>query len=142
VNAFHFPWLLASISVSLGGAAWVRQQQDTATAHIAAVISAIVVLLLVCAAEVDFRLVEQSGVVVAVDPLSRLLGWPILALDELNSLLLPYAALLSLLLLVAAPRVEMKQFSLARTLVSEAIVLATFSCREPPLRKGGLPFAI
>jgi NADH-quinone oxidoreductase subunit M len=90
-----------------------------------------VVLLLVCAAEVDFRLVEQPGV--AVDPLSRWLGWPILALDALNSLLLPYAALLSLLLLVAAPRVNMKQFSLARTLVSEAIVLATLSCREPSL---------
>jgi NADH-quinone oxidoreductase subunit M len=56
-----------------------------------------------------------------------------LALDALNSLLLPYAALLSLLLLVAAPRIKMKQFSLARTLVSEAIVLATLSCREPSL---------
>jgi len=133
VNAFHFPWLLASITVAMGGAAWVRQQQDTARAYIAAVISAIVVLLLVCAAEVDFRLVEQLGVAVAVDPLSRWLGWPILALDALNSLLLPYAALLSLLLLVAAPRVKMKQFSLARTLVSEAIVLATLSCREPSL---------
>jgi NADH-quinone oxidoreductase subunit M len=131
VNAFHFPWLLASITVAMGGAAWVRQQQDTARAYIAAVISAIVVLLLVCAAEVDFRLVEQPGV--AVDPLSRWLGWPILALDALNSLLLPYAALLSLLLLVAAPRIKMKQFSLARTLVSEAIVLATLSCREPSL---------
>jgi len=117
----------------MGGAAWVRQQQDTARAYIAAVISAIVVLLLVCAAEVDFRLVEQPGVAVAVDPLSRWLGWPILALDALNSLLLPYAALLSLLLLVAAPRVKMKQFSLARTLVSEAIVLATLSCRESSL---------
>jgi NADH-quinone oxidoreductase subunit M len=131
VNAFHFPWLLASITVAMGGAAWVRQQQDTARAYLAAVISAMVVLLLVCAAEVDFRLVEQPGV--AVDPLSRWLGWPILALDALNSLLLPYAALLSLLLLVAAPRVNMKQFSLARTLVSEAIVLATLSCREPSL---------
>jgi NADH-quinone oxidoreductase subunit M len=131
VNAFHFPWLLASITVAMGGAAWVRQQQDMARAYLAAVVSAMVVLLLVCAAEVDFRLVEQPGV--AVDPLSRWLGWPILALDALNSLLLPYAALLSLLLLVAAPRVNMKQFSLARTLVSEAIVLATLSCREPSL---------
>ncbi|HXV83045.1 MAG TPA: proton-conducting transporter membrane subunit [Candidatus Binatia bacterium] len=131
MNAFHFPWLLASITVAMGGAAWVRQQQDTARAYLAAVISAMVVLLLVCAAEVDLRLVEQPGV--AVDPLSRWLGWPILALDALNSLLLPYAALLSLLLLVAAPRVNMKQFSLARTLVSEAIVLATLSCREPSL---------
>ena len=51
MNAFHFPWLLASITVAMGGAAWVRQQQDTARAYIAAVISAIVVLLLVCAAE-------------------------------------------------------------------------------------------
>ncbi|HEY7708782.1 MAG TPA: proton-conducting transporter membrane subunit [Candidatus Entotheonella sp.] len=131
MNAFHFPWLLASITVAMGGAAWVRQQQDMARAYLAAVVSAMVVLLLVCAAEVDFRLVEQPGV--AVDPLSRWLGWPILALDALNSLLLPYAALLSLLLLVAAPRVNMKQFSLARTLVSEAIVLATLSCREPSL---------
>jgi NADH-quinone oxidoreductase subunit M len=131
VNAFHFPWLLGSITVAMGGAAWVRQQQDMARAYLAAVVSAMVVLLLVCAAEVDFRLVEQPGV--AVDPLSRWLGWPILALDALNSLLLPYAALLSLLLLVAAPRVNMKQFSLARTLVSEAIVLATLSCREPSL---------
>jgi NADH-quinone oxidoreductase subunit M len=132
VNAFHFPWLLASITVAMGGVAWVWRQ-DRATAHIAAVISAIIVLLLVCAAEVDFRLVEQSGVAVAVDPLSRWLGWPILALDVLNSLLLPYAALLFLLLLIAAPRVKMKQFSLARTLVSEAIVLATLSCRDPSL---------
>jgi NADH-quinone oxidoreductase subunit M len=131
VNAFHFPWLLASVTGAMGGAAWVRQQQDMARAYLAAVVSAMVVLLLVCAAEVDFRLVEQPGV--AVDPLSRWLGWPILALDALNSLLLPYAALLSLLLLVAAPRVNMKQFSLARTLVSEAIVLATLSCREPSL---------
>jgi len=132
MNALHFPWLLASITVAMGGVAWVWRQ-DRATAHIAAVISAIVVLLLVCAAEVDFHLVKQSGVAVAVDPLSRWLGWPILALDALNSLLLPYAALLFLLLLIAAPRVKMKQFSLARTLVSEAIVLATLSCREPSL---------
>jgi NADH-quinone oxidoreductase subunit M len=132
VNTLHFPWLLASITVAMGGGAGVWRQ-DRATAYIAAVISAIVVLLLVCAAEVDFQLVKQSGVAVVVDPLSRWLGWPLLALDALNSLLLPYAALLFLLLLIAAPRVKTKQFSLARTLVSEAIVLATLSCHNPSL---------
>ena len=133
MNALHFPWLLASMTVAIGGAAWVRQQRDVTSARIAAVTSAVVVLLLVCAAEVDFRLVEQSEWAFAVDPLSRWLGWPILALDVLNSLLLPYAALLFLLLLIAAPRVKMKQFSLSRTLIAEAIVLATFSCHEPSL---------
>lgn len=125
------PWLLASIIVPVCSAVWVRQQRDTAVARRMAVTLAVVVVLLVCAAVIDFYLAGQQHFAVAGDPASSWLDQSILALDELNSLLLPYAALLFLLLFIAAPRVKMKQFSLARTFISEAIVLATFSCRKP-----------
>jgi NADH-quinone oxidoreductase subunit M len=64
------------------------------------------------------------------DILSHLLGRHLLVIDELSAPLLPLAALLYLLTAVATLRTKVRRFSFPGTLASEAILLATLSCKE------------
>ncbi len=52
-------------------------------------------------------------------------------IDELSAPLLPLAALLYLLTVVSTLRTKVRRFPFTWTLFSEAILLATLSCREP-----------
>src|SRR5262245_29148595 len=54
----------------------------------------------------------------------------ILAVDDLNALLLPLVALLHFLTALATPRTRIRQFSATWSLVTEAIALATFGCAD------------
>ena len=60
-----------------------------------------------------------------------LFGREIFVIDELSAPLLPHVALLYFLTTFATLRTKLRRFSFAYTLLSEAIVLATFSCKEP-----------
>jgi NADH-quinone oxidoreductase subunit M len=53
------------------------------------------------------------------------------SIDEFSAPLVPLVALLHFLTALATGRTKMRRFSLSWSLASEAIRLATFSCREP-----------
>lgn len=62
---------------------------------------------------------------------SYLFGGPLIALDELNAPLVPAVALLHFLTALSTARTHMRRYSFSWSLASEALVLATFSCRDP-----------
>lgn len=129
MDALHFPWLLLLATAPLAGSAWVRHCRNPEAARRGSLIAASIVLALAGGAWADFRISAAPRAADPLDPLFQLTHKPVLWIDELSSMLLPYSALLFGLVLLAAPRVKRKQFSAARTLVAESIVLATFSCR-------------
>jgi NADH-quinone oxidoreductase subunit M len=127
----HLPWIELCVLLPLAGAFWVARVQDATKARLRclAVCSAIVA----CAAGawIDFAALGAS---VAHDPwplVYNLLGDDILVMDRLSAPLLLMAALLYLLTVVATLRTKIRRFSFAWCLISLAILLATFSCRQP-----------
>ena len=63
--------------------------------------------------------------------LSRLARGEVLIVDQLSAPLLPLVALLYLLTTIATVRAKIRRFSFSLSLLSEALVLATYSCRIP-----------
>lgn len=125
----HFPWLETSILIPLIGALWVHYISGPEKAIRDAIIFCSVTLGLACGEVIDFLLV---GAFEAQD------HWPaihfvfdkdIFVVDELSAFLLPMAALIFLVVVMSTLRTKAPRFSLKLTLISEAILLATFSCR-------------
>ena len=65
------------------------------------------------------------------NPLTELVGREIFVIDSLSAPLLSMVALLYFLVTLTTLRTKIPRFSFAWTLVSEAIVLATFCCEDP-----------
>lgn len=129
--ALHFPWLEFSILIPLAGAAWIRRLRDPALAQKHSVVVCGLTLLCAVGAWLDFSSLHVFEAHDRWDFLSPLLTTDSLLVDELSAPLLPLAALLYLVTAVATMRTKVRRFSFSGTLVSEAILLATFSCKEP-----------
>ncbi|HXV62934.1 MAG TPA: proton-conducting transporter membrane subunit, partial [Vicinamibacteria bacterium] len=76
---------------------------------------------------------ESATLVDPLDPGRLILGRPLLVVDELNSLLLPFGGLLFAFVLLGAPRAERLRASVRRILAAESIVLGSFATIEPLL---------
>jgi NADH-quinone oxidoreductase subunit M len=76
---------------------------------------------------------SAASLVDPFDPSRVILGRPLVLVDELSSLLLPFGALLFAFVLLGAPRSERAKASVRRILVAESIVLGTFATVEPTL---------
>jgi NADH-quinone oxidoreductase subunit M len=136
VIELSFPWLSAAVAAPLLAALAallpmpVRARRALATAACAAALG----LGAAAAAELD-----RSGAARAVDPLDgagRLLGQPVLAIDALNALLLPFAALIGLAVQLAAPRGWLTPSATRRSLLALAVMLASFACVSGPALAG------
>ncbi|HEX6963808.1 MAG TPA: proton-conducting transporter membrane subunit [Lacipirellula sp.] len=127
----HFPWLELAIATPLFGGLWIARQRDPESAHRHSLICSGLALVFAVGAWLDFGTLRTFE---AHDRWS--LGWHAahvepFVIDELSAPLLPMAALLYFLTSVATLRSKMRRFSFASLLISEAILLATFSCRHP-----------
>lgn len=130
MTELHFPWLSLLVLIPLVGAASVSVIRDSDIARQWCLGFAVATLLCAIAAWQDF---VWSGASVAGGPwggLSLFAGRELFVIDQLSSPLLPLVALLYLLTAIATLRTKIRRFSFTWTLVSEAIVLATLSCRE------------
>ncbi|HSF16703.1 MAG TPA: proton-conducting transporter membrane subunit [Vicinamibacteria bacterium] len=74
---------------------------------------------------------EGAFLVDPLDPGRLFLGRPLVVVDELNSLLLPFGGLLFAFVLLGAPRAERAKASVRRILAAESIILGTFATIEP-----------
>jgi NADH-quinone oxidoreductase subunit M len=131
VTDLHLPWLEASILVSLIGALSVSRAGDPHRARNWCLGFSGLVLLCTAGAWLDF---EQMNAVQADDAwhlLSRLVGREILVIDQLSAPLLPLVALLYFLTTLTTLSTKVRRFSFVSMLISEAIVLTLFSCKEP-----------
>lgn len=127
----RFPWLELCLLLPALGAVWVQvtRQPDAARRH-SLIVSG---LALVCALAAwrDFETLQTVEAHDRWDLLARLFNADLLVIDELSAPLLPLAALLYFLTHLATLRTKVREFSFARSLVSEAVLLATLSCKLP-----------
>lgn len=127
----HLPWLELAILVPLLGAVWMGQVRDAERAQRLGLFLYGVTLACAIGAWQDFVSLHTFEAHDRWEVLSRLLGDDFFVIDELSAPLLPLAALLYLMTALSTLRTKMRRFSFAGALVSEAILLATLSCREP-----------
>ncbi len=127
----HFPWLELSILIPLLGAIVVGRFRDPLRArHWSVVISGLALVGTFGAWE-DFGLLHAKEADDAWHLLSGVLGREVLVIDQLSAPLLPLTALLYFLTNLTTLRTKIRRFSFSWTLFSEAITLATLSCKEP-----------
>jgi len=127
----HLPWLELCMLVPLLGALIAFRYREPSQAHWPSVAFALATLIFATGAWIDFILMRASVAEDKFHLMTRLLGREFLVLDKISAPLLPLAALLFALVIIATVRSKARRFSFFSTLLSEAIVLATFSCKEP-----------
>lgn len=125
----HFPWLELSILIPLIGSLVVHFPSDRETARKICVLIASVTLLCATGEWIDFIRLGTFEAHDHWDVVAEFLHFEILVVDELSAPLLPLAALLYLLTIFSTLKTKSHRFSLSGTLLSESILLATFSCR-------------
>lgn len=127
----HLPLIELSIVIPLIGAAWLSRVRDSMRAQRLCALFTGLTFFVALLAWQDFRSLHAIEVDDAWDPIPQLLGRRLFVIDELSAPLLPMVAMLYFLTSLATLRTKMRRFSFALSLVSEALRLATFSCRDP-----------
>jgi NADH-quinone oxidoreductase subunit M len=127
----HLPWLELAILFCLVGGAWVSRQRDPHVARNWALLFSGLALFTTTGAWLDFDYLNAVQADDAFHLLSHLAGRELLVMDALSAPLLPLAALLFFLVPLATLQTKVRRFSFAWNLISEGILLATFSCKEP-----------
>jgi NADH-quinone oxidoreductase subunit M len=131
VTALQLPWLEIAILVAALGAMGVsRVRHPQRAARLGTAFTGTVFLCTVLA-WAAFALEVSPAAGVAWSAQTYLGGPPLFGLDDLSAPLVVVAALMHFLTALATPRTKMRRFSFSWSLFSEAIRLATFSCREP-----------
>ncbi len=136
MSELHLPWLEMMVLLPLMGAIVVSQLSDSHRARKWCLVFTTLTFLCAAGAWQDFHYLRTSDqrVIAVIDHwhlMSRVLGHEFFVLDQLSAPLLPLVALLNLLTVLSTQRTKVRRFSFALTLVSEAIILATFCCRDP-----------
>ena len=127
----HLPWLEASILISLIGALVVSRLRDSDEARRWTLVISGFTLISTIGAWIDFHELHVLEADDCWHIMTYVIGREMLIIDQLSAPLLPLVALLYFLTTLATLRTKIRRFSFALTLLSEAIVLATFSCKEP-----------
>ncbi len=131
MSELRLPWLELCIVVPLVGTAWVARLRDSDLARRTCLFFAGLTFLSAVGAWWDFDGLHAAQAVNGRYLVHRLFGCELLTIDQLSAPLLPLSALLHLLTIVVTSRTKIRRFSFAGALFSDALVLATFSCREP-----------
>ena len=131
MHELRFPWLELCILLPALGAAWVKLVRDPVAARRLSLVASGLALVCTLAEWQDFRTLHSFEAHDRWAPLARIFGRDLLVVDELSAPLLPMAALICFLTILATLRTKVREFSFARTLASEAILLATFGCKLP-----------
>ncbi len=126
----HLPWLEIAILLPLIGSLIVRFPKDREKARRISVGIAFLTLLAAVGEFVDFLRLGQFEAHDHWDIVASFMHQNVLVIDELSAPLFPLAALLYLLTIYSTLKTKVTRFSMSGTLISEAILLATFSCRS------------
>jgi NADH-quinone oxidoreductase subunit M len=129
--AFHLPWLELAVVLPLVAGFWVRRLRDPDEARRQSLIVCGLALLCTLAALGDVGRIPNVSSHGLWEIFARIFNGSPFAIDALNAPLLPLAALLYLLTVLGTLRTKWRRFSFPGLLASEAILLATLSCRQP-----------
>lgn len=127
----HLPWLELSILTPLLGAIGLMllKRQDISRTISIAVCT--LTLLFTVGEWIDFCTLESFAAHSHWAVFEAVFNKDVFTIDELSAPLLPLAALLYQMAVLSTLRTKINRFSFRATLLSEAILLATLSCREP-----------
>lgn len=131
MTELHLPLIELSILIPLLGGVWLGRLQNGELARRWSLVIAGATLLCTTATWLDF---ESLHAIQADDRwhlLARLFGQELLVLDRFSAPLLPLTALIYFLTSLTTLRTKIRRFSFAWALVSQALLLATFSCQKP-----------
>ena len=131
MSELHLPWIEIAILVPLIGALSVMFVRDPEVAWKHTLVICSTAFACTVAAWLDFGQLKTFEAHDHWDLTSQWLGNNAVVIDELNAPLLPLTALLHVLVIVATLRTKMWRFPFAACLLSESILLATLSCRDP-----------
>lgn len=131
MSQLHFPWLEAAILLPLLGAAWVATIRDSEAARRHSLLIGALALACSVGAWLDFGSLHTFEAHEPWRLINQLVGADVLVIDELSAPLLPLASLLYLLTCLATLRTKVRRFPFPGALISQAILLATLSCRQP-----------
>lgn len=129
MQELRFPWLELCLLFPSLGAIWVMLTRDPDRARRMSLIFSGLTLLCALAAWQDFESLRTAEAFDRWEVLPHSLRSHLLVVDELSAPLLPLGALISFLTILATLRTKVREFSFAMCLVSEAVLLATFSCK-------------
>ena len=129
MNQLHLPLLEVAVFVPLAGALLARRAEPDRARRVAMFASGAAVAASV-AAWFDLAVLRAFEAHDGVTLLGWLPGGDPFAVDELSAPLLPLAALIYFLTILATLRTKSARFSLGMTLLSESIVLATLATKS------------
>ncbi len=125
----HFPWLEASIITPLLGALIVTIIGEGNRSRLWAIGFCFVTLVFALGEWLDFSMLHTFEAHDHWDIITLFFNQDVFLIDELSAPLLSLAALIYLVTVLSTLRTKVARFSFPMTLISEAILLATFSCR-------------
>lgn len=127
----HFPWIELAILIPLIGSVIVSRipNPDIARKWCGVISGASLISTLV--AWGDFELLHTPTAEDRRHWMQSLFGRDLFLVDHLNAPLIPLAAVLFSFTTFTTLRTKIRRFSFSLTLLSQAIVLATFSCKAP-----------
>ncbi|MEZ6060996.1 MAG: proton-conducting transporter membrane subunit [Planctomycetaceae bacterium] len=141
MSELHLPWLELSVIIPLLGGLWVSQMVNRDRARTVSIAICTVTLLCAAGEWIDFSSLGQFEAHDHWNVPGNLFHTDIFVVDELSAPLLPLAAMLYAVTVMTTLRTKVNRFSFGWTLFSEAILLATLSCREPWVIVGLLSLA-
>ncbi len=127
----HMPWLEVSIAIPLLSAFVVGLSRERESARRLCVLVCGATVLVTVAEWIDFAAMNVFEARDRWDWIGTIVHRNVLVVDELSAPLLSLVALVYFLTVLSTLRTKVGRFSFGWTLVSEAIVLAMFSCRDP-----------
>lgn len=131
MSELHLPWLEIAILLPLLGTALVGRERNPDRARRLCLVCSGATLLFTLGAWWDFAALHTFEAHDRWDLVEWLIHVDLFVIDELAAPLLPLIALLHFLTALATLRTKARRFSFGGMLVSESILLATVTCREP-----------
>jgi len=129
MSQLHFPWLELAILAPMLGAILAAVQKKREHAMLVATVFSFISLVLAVGEWIDFVNLQTFEAHDHGDFLSWIFNQDIIVVDELSAPLLPMAALGYFVVILSTLKTKIERFSFGWTLISEAILLATISCK-------------
>lgn len=133
MTQLHLPWLELAILIPVIGGVVVARLRDAEKQRRFSLQISSLVFLCTIAAWVNLALSGSAEAVGRWGLVGTILGRDAIVIDWLNSPLICLGALLHLLTILATLRTKVRRFPFSFALISEGILLAIFSCRQPGL---------
>ncbi|MFO0923909.1 MAG: proton-conducting transporter membrane subunit [Pirellulales bacterium] len=132
MKELHLPWLL-ELMIAIPFVSWIASIRIRLPQNVSpfALASSLLTLLCSVIAWIDFAYLHTYEAHDHWDFLSKVLGFNVLVIDELNAPLFPLASLIFFATFLVTLKSKASKFSFRTALLSQSITLATLACHSP-----------